>query len=195
MIEIVLADPPWMHTGSQTKMAAAGKEYACLSVKDMARVPVADMCARQAVCFMWATCPRLDDAMNLLHAWSFNYCGIPFIWRKTTNSGKPINGQGVRPTLVKPTVELLIAGVKKGRSRPFPILNEGMPQVIEHPRPGKHSHKPQVFHDLIVELLGDRERIELFARRNTDGWSCTGLELDGLDFMDQADMEDAFQCN
>lgn len=181
--EIVLADPPWSYTGDPNKMGAAGKEYACLTVEELSGVRVSDMCSKQAVCFMWATCPRLDDAMCVLDAWGFNYCGIPFIWRKTRQDGVPINGQGVRPTLVKPTTELVIAGVKKGRRRPFPILNEGMAQVIEAPRL-RHSEKPQVFHDLIVELLGDRKRIELFARRHTDGWDCTGLELDGADFRD-----------
>ncbi len=182
--EIVLADPPWMHTGDPNKMGAAGKEYDLLTIEQMATVDVASLCADQAVLFLWATCPRLDDAIWLLDKWGFNFAGVPFIWRKTTMAGNPINGQGVRPTLVKPTTELVISGIKRGRSRPFPILNEGMAQVIESPRPGKHSHKPQIFHDLIVELLGDRPRAELFARRETAGWNCTGIELDGIDFMD-----------
>ena len=181
----MLADPPWLHTGSPDKMAAAGKEYACLSTNQLSSVRVADLCAKQAVCFMWATCPRLDDAMTVLSAWGFNFCGVPFIWRKTRKDGQPINGQGVRPTLVKPTTELVIAGVKRGRTRPFPILNEGMAQVIEHPRLS-HSEKPQVFHRLIEDLLGDRVRVELFARRGTPGWLCTGLEYDGANFLELA---------
>ena len=186
--DIVLADPPWLYTGSPDKMGAAGKEYACLSAEQLASVRVADLCSKQAVCFMWATCPRLDMAMDTLKAWGFNFCGVPFIWRKVRQDGEPIHGHGVRPTLVKPTTELLIAGVKKGRTRPFPILNEGMQHIHDHPRL-KHSQKPQVFMDSIVELLGDRPRLELFARRETPGWKCTGLELDGVDFMTLGETE------
>lgn len=44
---------------------------------------------------------------------------------------------------------------------------------------GRHSTKPPIVRDKIVELLnGDGlEKIEIFARDTVDGWDCWGNEV------------------
>jgi N6-adenosine-specific RNA methylase IME4 len=42
---------------------------------------------------------------------------------------------------------------------------------------GRHSAKPAVVRDRICELLGNRPRIELFARESTPGWDVWGNEV------------------
>lgn len=44
-------------------------------------------------------------------------------------------------------------------------------QIIDCPV-GRHSSKPSIVRDKIIELLGDLPRIELFAREQADGWNC-----------------------
>lgn len=46
------------------------------------------------------------------------------------------------------------------------------------PRRGEHSRKPAIVRDNIVQLLGDRPRVELFAREHVDGWNAWGDELE-----------------
>ena len=41
----------------------------------------------------------------------------------------------------------------------------------------QHSKKPAETRERIVELFGDRPRIELFARQYADGWDCWGNEV------------------
>ena len=41
----------------------------------------------------------------------------------------------------------------------------------------RHSKKPDEVRKRIVELYGDRPRIELFARDIADGWDCFGNEV------------------
>ena len=43
----------------------------------------------------------------------------------------------------------------------------------------RHSKKPDVVRERIVELFGDRTRIELFARAQVQvqGWDCWGNEV------------------
>ena len=41
----------------------------------------------------------------------------------------------------------------------------------------KHSQKPDIVKDRIVELCGDVPRIELFARQRTKGWDVWGNEV------------------
>ena len=40
----------------------------------------------------------------------------------------------------------------------------------------EHSRKPDEIRDMVVELLGDLPRIELFARQTIKGWDCWGNE-------------------
>lgn len=179
--EIVYCDPPWNYYGDPDKPQAAGKHYPLMRDKDLLDLPVNKIVAKNSVIFMWATGPRLDFAIELLKHWGFNYRGVAFIWVKTTQAGKIIGGQGVRPTFVKPTTEFVLVGSTKRKGRPFPLLTEAMHQVQLAARPGGvHSRKPKQFRKLIVKLLGKgRKRIELFARgASANGWSAWGNEVE-----------------
>lgn len=174
--DIVYSDPPWQYYGSATKDAAAGKHYALLSQEELATIPVRDFMNKKAVLFLWATCPRLDFAIDMIRSWGLHYRGIAYIWVKTRKDGVIINGQGVPPTLTKPTTELLLSATTMPRGRPFPLLSMNQAQVVLAPR-GAHSAKPPVFRDRIVELCGDRPRLEMFARGTpTPGWDVWGNE-------------------
>ena len=45
----------------------------------------------------------------------------------------------------------------------------------------RHSQKPDVVKDRIVELCGDVPRIELFARQSTKGWDVWGNEVEEVE--------------
>ena len=51
-----------------------------------------------------------------------------------------------------------------------PISNK-VSSVIISPKE-KHSKKPDEARNRIVQLFGDRPRVELFARQYTEGWTC-----------------------
>ena len=176
--KIVLCDPPWPYTGDPNKMAAAGKHYDLMSMEDLEAMPVKDICHKKAACFMWATGPRLHNAVDLMRSWGFHYRGVAWVWVKTRKDGQIMGPAGVPPTFVKPITEFVLAGSTNKVGRPFPIQTSKMEQVILAPR-GKHSEKPSEVHEKIVELSGDIPRIELFARQAVDGWVSTGFEIDG----------------
>ena len=174
--EIVYVDPPWAHYGEQNKMGAAANHYSTVPDAELLAFPMRPLLADRAVVFMWATCPRLDFGIDCLRAWGLHYRGVASVWVKTNKDGAPMGAAGVRPTLVKPTTELLLAATTNRKGRAFPLLTESMRQAVMAPR-GRHSEKPAVFRDRIVELLGDRPRIELFARATAPGWDCWGNEV------------------
>jgi N6-adenosine-specific RNA methylase IME4 len=62
-------------------------------------------------------------------------------------------------------------------------ISKSVHSVVDTPIE-KHSKKPDVVRERIVELCGDVDRIELFAREKTDGWDCLGNEIDGKDIRD-----------
>ena len=173
--DVVLADPPWSYYGQQDKWGAAAKFYPLMSDDDIRAVPVADLLTRRGVLFLWATGPRLDFAIQCLADWGLSYRGMAFVWVKTKRTGEPIGAQGVRPSIVKPTTEFVIAGSPVARGRPLRLADEGVPQVVMAPKRA-HSAKPIEVHERIERLYPDARRIELFARSARAGWDAWGHE-------------------
>jgi N6-adenosine-specific RNA methylase IME4 len=173
--DIAYVDPPWYYYGSPVKDAAAGKHYPLMSPAELAAIDVRQMLNARAAVFLWATCPRLDFAFELINAWKLHYRGVAYVWVKVNRRGEIIAGQGIPPTFTKPTSELLLVATTNKTGRPFPILDLAQPQVILHPR-GAHSEKPAIFRTLIERLCGRRPRIELFARLKARGWDVWGAE-------------------
>ena len=71
-------------------------------------------------------------------------------------------------------VELCLLGVK-GSPNSWRI-DKSIKQLVRAVRT-KHSKKPDIVRENIVKLLGDRPRIELFARQKTEGWDVWGNEV------------------
>lgn len=55
-------------------------------------------------------------------------------------------------------------------------MSAGVHSIIDTPIE-RHSQKPAIVRDKIVELLGNLPRIELFARQTAEGWDSWGNEL------------------
>ena len=151
-----------------------------MDLDELAAIDIQRILNKNAAVFLWATCPRLDFAIELIARWGLHYRGIAYVWVKINRGGAIINGQGVLPTFTKPTTELLLSATTKPTGRPFPILDLAQPQVVLHPR-ASHSEKPAVFRKRIEQLCGDRPRIELFARSSATGWDNWGAEAGKLD--------------
>jgi N6-adenosine-specific RNA methylase IME4 len=174
--DIAYVDPPWFYYGSPIKDAAAAKHYPLMALDELAAIDVRRMLNKRAAVFLWATCPRLNFALQLLDAWNLHYRGVAYVWVKVNKRGGIIAGQGVVPTFTKPTSELLLVATTNPTGRPFAIRDLAQPQVVLHAR-GAHSEKPAVFRTLIERLCGQRSRIELFARSRAAGWDVWGAEL------------------
>ncbi len=176
--DVVLMDPPWEYSNSKPgDMGAAINHYPTMTDQELRDLDVAALLSRQSVVFMWATAPRLDFAIDLLRHWGLAYRGVAFVWVKTRKDGvTPIGAQGVRPSIVKPTTEYVLAAsvVKKGRPRP--LADESVPHVVLAAKTG-HSRKPDEVHRRIERLYPDASKIELFARREMDGWTVWGNEV------------------
>lgn len=173
--EIVYADPPWSYYGSQTKMGAAGSHYELMTDDEVYNLPVRSIMKGHSALFIWATCPKLDRALKAIEQWELSYRGVAYVWVKTRRDGVPMGARGVTPTFVKPVVELVLVATPQKTGRPFTVRDLKHRQTVFAPV-GKHSAKPPEVRERIVQLLGDRSRIELFARGVIPGWDTWGLE-------------------
>jgi N6-adenosine-specific RNA methylase IME4 len=174
--DIVVIDPPWPYYGQTHKDGAAAKHYDLMTAEDINALPVKSLFrGKNGACFVWATTPKLDLAIEAIKAWGLHYRGVAFVWVKTRGDGEIIGAQGVPPTATKSKVELLLLATVKPRGRPFKLLTSKANQLIQAPR-SKHSEKPLSTYDAVVELYGDLPRVEIFSRRIIPGWDRFGNE-------------------
>jgi len=157
---------------------AAGKHYNMMTFDELKAIPVRDLIDDPGVIFMWATSPKLNEAIDLIRAWDFYYRGIAYIWVKTAKDGHIIKGQGIRPSFVKPTTELVLIGSTEKEGRTLALQTESQGQLIFAPR-GRHSEKPAEARNRIEDLFGPIPKLEMFARYKSLGWDVWGLESDG----------------
>ena len=178
--DVILADPPWAYYGQQDKWGAAAKFYATAPDEAIVRLPVPELLSDRGVLFLWATSPRLDVAMACLAEWRLHFRGVAFLWVKARKDGGPIGAQGVRPSIVKPTAEYVLAASRVAKGRPMPLGDEGVPNVILAPKRA-HSQKPEQVRDYIDRLYPQASKLEMFARSERPGWDAWGNEVGKFD--------------
>lgn len=174
--DVALIDPPWSYYGAQDKMGAAAKFYETMSDDELKSMNIADSMHKKSVVFVWVTSPRLDFGIDLVRHWGLHYRGISFVWVKTRADGKPIGAQGVRPSIVKPTTEFVIAASFSEKGRPLPLSDESIPQVVMAPK-REHSRKPDEIQERIEKMYPNARKLEVFARQQREGWAYIGNEI------------------
>ena len=168
--QIIYADPPWAYRNMGSIQATANEHYPTMTNKDICNLPVGRLAEDNSILFLWATFPKIQEALDVITAWEFEYKTIGFNWVKTNSkSGTPFFGVG---WYTKSNSEVCLIGVK-GKA---PKKSNSVSSIIISPR-GKHSEKPKEVRDKIVEFCGDVPRIELFAREKTKGWDVWGNEV------------------
>lgn len=173
---VILADPPWLYSGSPDKWAAAGKHYKLMPPEEINALPIMNLMQKPAVVFLWATGPKLDVALDALRAWGLHYRGVAFVWVKTKKDGSPMGAAGVRPSVIKPLTEFVLVGAQKAKGKPMPIASEAVVQTIFAPRQD-HSRKPVEVFERIEQLYPNATKLEMFGRgKAREGWSIWGDE-------------------
>jgi N6-adenosine-specific RNA methylase IME4 len=172
---IILADPPWSYRNGRGHPRWAGDvapHYDTMTIDEIKALPVADLAENDSILFLWVTFPNLQEGLDTLAAWGFNYKTLGFSWIKLNPKAKtPFFGVGY---YTKSNCEVCLIGT---RGKP-PKQSNKVSSVILAPRE-EHSKKPETVREKIVELCGDLPRIELFARgQAAPGWDAWGNEVD-----------------
>lgn len=171
--QVIYADPPWQYDFSQSKARQIENQYPTMTTPEICSLEVpADS---NAVLFLWATAPKLEDGLAVMKAWGFIYKSHAIWDKKQIGMGYWFRGRH----------ELLLVGTK-GKFSPPPQAHV-IDSVIVSARQ-EHSKKPSYVRDKISEWYPDQSRVELFARpdrqlnlegKNTfDGWDTWGNEVE-----------------
>jgi len=190
--DVILADPPWFYNSrkgsyesfkdkreskngtGRTKFGGGAEGHYPLMKNDelLALKPQVDRWANSnCVLFLWATCPKLGNAIEILKGWGFRYCTVAFTWVKISReSGEPVAHPGY---YTASNVELCLAGCRGSMRPDTPMIR----QVVMSPRM-EHSRKPDEVRSRIELMYPAAKRLEMFARQRYVGWDCWGLEVE-----------------
>jgi N6-adenosine-specific RNA methylase IME4/ParB-like chromosome segregation protein Spo0J len=158
---VIYADPPWRYEHVETESRAIENQYPTMNLDEICALPVNDAATSDAILFMWATSPKLAEAMRVLEAWGFNY-RTSMVWVKDRI------GMGY---YARQRHELLLIATKG--TPPVPAPSDRLDSVIEAPL-GAHSAKPVEFYERIERMYPTLPKIELFCRSPREGWAAWG---------------------
>ncbi len=160
--QVILADPPWRYEFSETSTRQIENQYPTMGLEDIKNLDIPS--ADKAVLFLWATSPKLEEALEVLRAWGFTYKTCAVWDKEVIGMGYWFRGQH----------ELLLVGTKGGMEPPGP--EKRVSSVIRERR-DKHSKKPGKVYEIIESMFPGRKCVELFAREQRPGWGSWGNEV------------------
>lgn len=161
---VIYADPPWKYGNTMPDyFTEQADHYPLMTVKEVAQMPIKDIALENSVLFLWVTSPILEESFEVINSWGFKYKSS-FVWDKIKHNMGHYNS--VRH-------ELLLICV---RGSCQPDVAKLFDSVVSIERTG-HSEKPEFFREIIDTIYPNGKRIELFARKQTNGWDGFGNEL------------------
>ena len=171
---IIYADPAWNYKNKPsqkgTSRGFANNHYELIDKNNLEKLPINKISEKNSILFLWTTFPMIQQAISCIAAWGFTYRTTAFVWVKKTKKQTNFWGCGY---YTRANAEICLLA-KKGKG--LKPISHSVHQIIET-IPEKHSKKPDIARNKIVELLGDLPRIELFARQQVEGWDCWGNEV------------------
>jgi len=181
--QIIYADPPWSYDDKSLNRGGAERHYSTMDNKDICDIPIQKIADDNCILFMWATFPKLQEGLDVIKSWGFEFKTCGFVWIKT-NKRTNTNQTSFLPEesfdsfmgmgrWTRSNAEICLIATKGKIER----KSAGVHQLIYEPIM-KHSKKPNVVRDKIIELCGDLPRIELFCRDKAEGWDIWGNELE-----------------
>lgn len=158
---VIFADPPWRYDYAETDNRAIENQYPTMANEDICALPVASIATDDCVLFLWATSPKLVEALDVVKAWGFSYKTC-MVWAKDKI------GMGY---YARQQHELLLIATRGAPPTPAPA---DRPSSVITATRGEHSAKPDEFYAVIERMYPALPKIELFCRSPRDGWSAWG---------------------
>lgn len=131
---VIYVDPPWRYDYAETENRAIENQYPTMLLDEICALSVGEIALDDAVLFLWATSPKLEDAFKVLNAWGFTY-KTSMVWDKEKI------GMGY---YARQQHEILLICTKGALPAPAPSARPS--SVFREAREG-HSSKPIWFYE------------------------------------------------
>jgi N6-adenosine-specific RNA methylase IME4 len=185
----IVADPPWGFKDRLSSMKSPVKrsavsQYEVLSVGEIQRLRINDL-ADPAGCVLalWVPSVFLPDGLETMRQWGFTFKQT-FIWTKMKNKvakDADINdetrfGMG---RLFRQAHEIALIGTL-GKNVYKNIVSKSQRSVAFDVNKG-HSIKTELLQNRLEMMFPTSKKLEIFARRIRQGWTCIGDGVTGID--------------
>lgn len=161
---IIYADPPWQYGNDRTYFGGDQvSHYPSMTIDELCNMPIKELAEDNSVLFLWVTSPTLRESFDIIDAWGFEYKSS-FVWDKIKHNMGHYNS--VRHEF------LLIC--TRGSCTPDNIKLYDSVLSIERT---EHSAKPEEFRHIIESIYTYGNKLELFSRKNVDGWTVYGNQI------------------
>ncbi len=170
--KIIYADPPWAFNFQKRNglsEEAKSKLYLTMRPEYIVNLPVKKLADDDCILFLWIMNSEVPLALKCIESWGFKYITVAFTWVKTTKNTYHFGGGN----WTRSNPELCLLAKRGNISRKSASVRN---LVISPLR--EHSRKPDEIRQMIIDLVGDLPRIELFARQKTEGWDVWGNEVE-----------------
>lgn len=167
----VLCDPPWLYQTRSEKGQgkSASQHYSVMDLAAIMALPVHMLAADDCMLIMWTTAPHLEQSLEVMRAWAFEY-KTAGAWHKLSKTGKKTHfGTGY---IYRSAAEFYLVGTMgQPKTASKSIRNLIVAPVREH------SRKPDEMHGQLEMMFPNVPKCELFARTRREGWDSFGNEV------------------
>lgn len=186
--DIIVADPPWnfgdplKNMKMKTKRSAIS-QYKTMGLADINRLPVKQLInPKGAVLALWVPSSMIKDGIHVMESWGFTLKST-FVWvklkkdfakEKDWNNSTRV-GMG---RLFRQAHEIALIGTFKS---PYSNLQNKSQRSVCFDLNVSHSTKPETLQDRLDLMFPSASKLELFARRHRQGWTCLGDQLNNTD--------------
>jgi N6-adenosine-specific RNA methylase IME4 len=160
--DVILADPPWKFSNSGFT-SSPNQHYPVMETQNICNMPIGERAAENSVLFLWAVNAMLEDALQVLKAWGFEY-KTNIAWVKERPMGLGFYCLGKH--------ELLLIATKGSK---VPVGEIPHSAIIAANT--AHSVKPECFYEIIEKMYPESSYLELFARSERERWESFGNQL------------------
>jgi len=164
---VLYADPPWQYEHPISNSRKIENQYSTMSLESIKQMNIS--IAKDAVLYLWATAPKLTEALSVMDSWGFAYRSCA-IW------DKGMIGMGYWFRIQH---ELLLVGVRGKKSPPKPEQRVSSILCVKR---GQHSSKPDQVRHMISTWYPNERKLELFAREAHEGWDSFGNQVESTLF-------------
>ena len=161
LFQTIVIDPPWdwSDEGDVNQFGRTKPEYATMPIEEIEKLPIDKISDENCHLYLWVTNRSLPKAFRLIKNWGFRYITC-LTWVK------PSIGVG---SYFRGSTEQVLFAVKG--SQPLKRKDVGTHFLANCGE--VHSAKPDEFYSL-VESCSYAPYIDIFGRKERDGWSVWG---------------------
>lgn len=185
--QVIIADPPWSFDDRLQKMKAptkrsAASQYDVMSIAEIKALDIASLAdPNGCMLALWVPGSFMEVGLDVMHAWGFKL-KQNYTWVKTKKAKKKVKpltdpadclafGMG---RLFRQTHETALICTSGKTVYPF-LEDHSQRSVCFYPNLG-HSRKPPNLHMSLDVMFPKAQRLEMFARQDSPGWTCVGKE-------------------